>query len=128
MRTPLFKIGDRLRNLSTDGIVEVHGVMISKTGDVNYWVDDDGDRDPRTITENALENNHRLIEPFFEVGKTYAYDKTYVHGRSIFDRYKIREVREVNGRKYAWVEFCPSGMPDSMVMLTEDNFKHMTEV
>lgn len=119
MSVPKYKVGDKFQ--SSMSVREILAVSVTAHGEVKYWVDDDGDRDPYTVTESQVDAWEK-IEPFFEIGKTYIFN------RSTFDKYKVVDVREVDGRKYAWGEFRPGNAFDSMTTLDKYNFTQMTEV
>jgi len=115
---PKYKIGDKFKFGSGDR--EIVGVHVDTEGAVKYLVDFNNGDTCDLLTEEYIELRYRKIEPFFEVGKTYQFSKTG-------DKYKVIDVREVDGEKFAWSEergLCHF----SMTTLNEYNFKQMTEV
>lgn len=117
MSVPKYKVGEKFQSAMT--VREILAVSVTSGGEVKYWVDDDGDRDPFTVTESQVDP-WRKIEPFFEIRKTYR----FTNGAT---KYKVTDIREVDGEKFAWAEENTFGHL-SMTTLDEHNFRQMTEV
>lgn len=119
MSEPKYKIGDKFKD-STGAIHEILSVITTRSGEVKYWVDDNGDRDPWSTGELAV-SRWEQISSFFEIGKTYQFNS------GSGGRYKVTDIRQFGGEKFAWSEERSFGST-SMTTLDENNFRYMTEV
>lgn len=117
MTEPKYKVGEKFQTPAS--VREILAVSVTIDGCVRYWVDDDGDRDPGTVTESRMDS-WRKIEPFFEIGKTYRFPAGSY-------RYKVTDIRVINGEKFAWAETVTLDGP-AMATLDKDDFEGMTEV
>lgn len=119
MSEPKYKIGDKFKD-STGAIHEILSVITTRSGEVKYWVDDNGDRDPWSTGELAV-SRWEQISPFFEIGKVY---RVGLGG----NRYRIAQLRQVGGKHFAWAEYENYSGAIEMISLDQVDFGHMTEV
>jgi hypothetical protein len=123
MSKPKYKVGDKFK--SSVGIHEVFGALESASGDVYYWVDDDGDRECTTCHEGALDGWEK-IEPFFEEGVTYAHRST-VESLSVYATWKIVKVYELDRKRHVFALYERPDGYRSMVIFN-GKYSEMEEV
>lgn len=130
MSKPKHEVGDKF----VDGFGSTHEVFAlseSVVGNVSYWVDDNGNKNPWTIDEKDMDADAWIkIGPFLEEGVTYAHKSAVKDGRK-FDTWKIVKVCELDGKREVWAIYT-NGSTGSRCMTTmmtsRDTYGKMVEV
>jgi hypothetical protein len=127
MSEPKYKVGDKFK-FGSGGDREIIAAHVDAEGAVRYFVDFNNGDTCDLLTEEYIELRYKKIEPFFEVGKTYAWKNAAEEGGK-YSTWYIEQVRELHGSKYAVAVFTPNfKVAQEMAILRRYSFADMTEV